>query len=104
MNEKNIGRVSNIQVITRSVEENEYRFDIINNYILTLLGECKKELQQLSKYSYIKDTEGYRNIYEEVLLHLLYNQELYRLLNELLCFGLNTKNEYVIHSCKIIYK
>ena len=104
LNEKNIGRVSNIQVITRSIEENEYRFDIINNYILTLLGECKKELQQLSKYSYIKDTVGYRNIYEEVLLHLLYNQELYRLLNELLCFGLNTKNEYVIHSCKLIYQ
>lgn len=104
LNEKNIERLGNIQVITRRVKESEYRFDIINNYILTLLNDCKKELEALAKYGYIKDAEGYRNIYEEVLIHLLYNQELYRLLNELLCFGLNTKNEYVIHSCKQIYK
>lgn len=104
LNEKNIGRLNNIQVITRQTVENGYHFNIISPQILDLLRECKKELQLLSEHGYIKDMEGYRNIYEEVLLHLLYNQELYRLLNELLRFGLNAKDEYVIHSCKLIYQ
>lgn len=104
LNEKNFSRLSNIQVITRQTKDGLYRFDIINKKILTLLADCKKELQLLSQYGYIKDVDGYRNIYEEVLLHLLYNQELYRLLNELLRFGLNTKNEYIIYTCKLIYQ
>lgn len=104
LNEKNFSRLSNIQVITRQTKDGLYRFDIINKKILTLLADCKKELQLLSQYGYIKDVDGSRNIYEEVLLHLLYNQELYRLLNELLRFGLNTKNEYIIYTCKLIYQ
>ncbi len=104
LNEKNMDRLNNIQVITRQTVGNGYHFDIISPQILNLLRECQKELQRLSEHGYIKDVEGYRNIYEEVLLHLLYNQELYRLLNELLRFGLNAKDEYVIHSCKLIYQ
>ncbi len=104
LNNENLKRISNIQVITRQGLESRYRFDIINQQILNLLFDCRKELEQLAQHDYIKDVEGYRNIYEEVLIHLLYNQELYRLLNELLLFSLNTGNEYVIHSCRLIYQ
>lgn len=104
LNKENLKQISNIQVITRQGIESKYRFDIINQHILNILSTCSKELEQLSNYGYIKDIEGYRNIYEEVLTHLLYNQELYQLLNELLRFNLNSGNEYVIYTCKLIYQ
>lgn len=104
LNQQNLRRISNIQVITRRGIEGQYQFNIINREILKLLSDSKHELEYLSKYSYIKDAEGYRNIYEEVLLHLLYNQELYRLLNELLRFGLKAGNEYIIYPCMQIYQ
>lgn len=105
LGENYLNKINNIQVITRKTKEKQYHFDIINSQILILLSNCKKELRALAKHGYVKDAVGYRNIYEEVFIHILYNQDLYRLLNELLRFNLASKNnEYVIHSCSLIYQ
>lgn len=79
--------LGNIQVVTRGIKENDrYTFDIIPRDILILFNDedIRKDLDKLSKASYVKIGKDFWNIHENVILNILRYHNQYKIINQLL--------------------
>lgn len=84
--------ISNVQVITRGIDEDKrYTFDIIARAVLILLNDdnIKKDLDALGKSPYLKDGKDYWNVHETVMLNILRYHSQYAVINKMLRMALD---------------
>lgn len=84
--------ISNVQVITRDIDEDRrYTFDIIARAVLILLNDdnIKKDLDALGKSPYLKDGKDYWNVHETVMLNILRYHSQYAVINKMLRMALD---------------
>ena len=102
--EKNLEKLSNIEVITNFGIEAGYDFNIISKNILMKIKYNYKRLESLSKKSAIKIGQDYLNIYDETMRRILNNYSLYPLIDELMLLSLNDDTKYASSSCYNLLK
>ena len=102
--EKNLEKLSNIEVITNLGNEIGYDFNIISRNILLKIKHNFKRLEYLSKKSAIKTREDYLNVYNETMRRILNNYSLYSLINELMLLSLEDETKYASSSCYALLK
>lgn len=85
---------NNIQIITRSIKDNDqvkYEFDILDNYLIRVIMEPKisNALEYFKRKNVIKINDQYISIFREVLYRILNRLHMYDLINLLLreCIG-----------------
>lgn len=84
--------LGNIQVIARGTGEGDsYTFDVISKDVLMLLNDknIRNDLEQLSKFPYVKMGKDFWNIHENVILNVLRYRSQYTMLNKLLKMALD---------------
>lgn len=96
--------LGNIQVIARGIGENDrYTFDVIAKDILVLLNDEKirKDLDNLSKYPYVKVGKEFWNIHETVILRILRYRSQYGVINQLLKMAI--ENDGHLYKAGLVY-
>lgn len=84
--------ISNVQVITRGIDEDKrYIFDIIARAVLILLNDdnIKKDLDALGRSPYLKDGKDDWNVHETVMLNILRYHSQYAIINKMLRISLD---------------
>lgn len=84
--------ISNVQVITRGIDENKrYTFDIISRDVLILLNDDSiiKALDNLGKFPYLKYKKDDWNVHETVMLNILRYHSQYAIINKMLRISLD---------------
>ena len=102
--EKNLEKLSNIEVITNLGNKQDYDFNIISRNILLKIKYNFKRLEYLSKKSAIKTREGYLNVYDETMRRILSNYSLYSLINDLMLLSLDDETKSASSSCYTLLK
>lgn len=85
-------QISNVQVITRGIDENKrYTFDIISRDVLILLNDDSiiKALDNLGKFPYLKYKKDDWNVHETVMLNILRYHSQYAIINKMLRISLD---------------
>lgn len=102
--EKNLEKLSNIEVITNFGNDKGYNFNIISKNILMKIKYNFKRLEDLSKKAAIKLRQDYLNVYDETMRMILNNYSLYPLINELMLLSLDDDTKYASSSCYTLLK
>ncbi|MDO4550795.1 MAG: type I-B CRISPR-associated protein Cas8b1/Cst1 [Planctomycetia bacterium] len=95
---------SNIQVITRSSQENKYRFNVIGRELVEILQKARKPLDFLNEQSSVRLANGdYINVYQECLLNVLNYRDQYNLLHQLVMVSMKQGgvNRFLWHVLKV---
>lgn len=99
---------NNIQIITRSVKDNDqvkYEFDILDNYLIKTVTEpvILKALEYFKKKNVVKINDQYLSIFKEVLYRILNRLNMYDLINLLLRQSIETsESNYLAYYIKRI--
>lgn len=96
--------ISNVQVITRGIDEDKrYIFDIIARAVLILLNDdnIKKDLDALGRSPYLKDGKDYWNVHETVMLNILRYNSQYAVINKMLKMAID--NSSILPKAGITY-
>lgn len=99
---------NNIQIITRSVKDNDqvkYEFDILDNYLIKTVTEpvVLKTLEYFKKKNVVKINDQYLSIFREVLYRILNRLNMYDLINLLLRQSIETsESNYLAYYIKRI--
>ena len=80
---------NNIQIITRSIKDNDqvkYEFDILDNYLIEIVRDqyISKTLEYFKKKNVVKINDQYLSVFREVLKRILNRVNMYDLINLLL--------------------
>lgn len=97
-------QISNVQVITRDInEDRRYTFDIIARDVLILLNDDSiiKALDNLGRSPYLKDGKDYWNVHETVMLNILRYNSQYAVINKMLKMAID--NSSILPKAGITY-
>lgn len=80
---------NNIQIITRSIKDNDqvkYEFDILDNYLIEIVSDkyISKTLEYFKRKNVVKINDQYLSVFREVLKRILNRVNMYDLINLLL--------------------
>lgn len=80
---------NNIQIITRSIKDNDqvkYEFDILDNYLIEIVSDkyISKTLEYFKRKNVVKINDRYLSVFREVLKRILNRVNMYDLINLLL--------------------
>lgn len=102
--EKNLKKLSNIEVITNFGNDKGYAFNIVSKNILMKIKYNFKRLEYLSKKKSIRLGQEYLNVYDETMRGILSNYSLYPLIDTLIKLSLDDDTKYAISSCYNLLK
>lgn len=99
---------NNIQIITRSIKDNDqvkYEFDILDNYLIHIISKpaISNALEYFKKKNVVKINDQYISIFREILYRILNRLNMYDLINLLLrqCIG-TSESSYLAYYIKRI--
>ncbi|MEE0776138.1 MAG: Cas8a1 family CRISPR/Cas system-associated protein, partial [Bacillota bacterium] len=85
-------RIGNLQVVIRRKEQDRYDLNIIGKDVLSVAYKAKTSLDNLTKWSAIRLSDGYLNVYTEALDNLLHHRNQYLLIDRLFRMSIDTPN------------
>ncbi len=94
INESNRYEYSDIQVVRYDDNNGNpmYRFNILSKKSISIINNCKDDLDHLVKCGF-KEINTYYSVYEEIMKNILNNENLFLLLHKMISIKLtNTKN------------